>query len=158
MASGRGDFVDQKLADLDGQITQFGLRQVLQIGGPTDLFKHFASVRRGASPRRGPAVIPFRRTPLALRNHTDKPAKLCPGVPGSLVGVIYCAVRGLPAITRNSGVQHDLHGRHDRALRADVRVQRRDHDLTPIGCGARILRTGSPPMLTQARVRRRGSR
>ena len=33
-------------ANLDGQITQVRLGKVLQIGGPTDLFKHPASVRR----------------------------------------------------------------------------------------------------------------
>ena len=48
MAARRRDFVDQKVADLGGQIAQFRLREVLQIGGPTDLFKHFASVRRAA--------------------------------------------------------------------------------------------------------------
>ncbi len=48
MAARRRDFVDQKVADLGGQIAQFRLRQVLQIGGPTDLFKHSASVRRAA--------------------------------------------------------------------------------------------------------------
>ena len=59
MASGRGDFVDQKLADLDGQIAQIRLREVLQIGGPTDPFKHFASVptSRQAGPRL-PAEMP----------------------------------------------------------------------------------------------------
>ena len=48
VATRRGDFVDQEVADLGGQIAQFGLREVLQIGGPTDLFKHSASVRRAA--------------------------------------------------------------------------------------------------------------
>src|ERR1700722_5067412 len=96
---------------------------------------------------------PARHTPV--RSETTQTGLLayCPGVPGSLVGGLCGAVRGLPAITRNSGVRHDLHGRRDCAFRADVRVQRRDHDLTPIGCGARILRSGSPPMLSQAYAR-----
>ena len=40
MASGRGDFVNQKLADLHGQIAQIRLGEVLQIGGSTDPFEH----------------------------------------------------------------------------------------------------------------------
>ena len=60
VASGRGDFVDQKLADLGGQIAQIRLGEVLQIGGPTDLFKHFASVRTTANSQRRPAEIPQR--------------------------------------------------------------------------------------------------
>jgi CBS domain-containing protein len=38
--------VYQELANLVGQITQVRLGKVLQIGGPADLFKHSASVRR----------------------------------------------------------------------------------------------------------------
>jgi hypothetical protein len=57
VAPGRGDFMDQELANLSGQIAQFRLREVLQIGGPTDLFKHFASVRTTARPVRVPAEI-----------------------------------------------------------------------------------------------------
>jgi hypothetical protein len=52
--------VDQKLADLGGQITQVRLGKVLQIGGPTDLFKHPDSVRTTASSMRGPAEMPCR--------------------------------------------------------------------------------------------------
>jgi len=37
--------MDQELADLVGQIQHFRMREVLQIGGPTDPFEHPASVR-----------------------------------------------------------------------------------------------------------------
>jgi hypothetical protein len=66
----RGHLVDQEVADFGGQIAQFRLREMLQIGGPTDLFKHPASVRRATNSGRRPAQIPpRRRTSLAQKQH-----------------------------------------------------------------------------------------
>ena len=59
VATGRGDFVDQKLADLFGQIAQFLMGEVLQIGGPTELFEHPASLRTDPNPTPRPAEMPW---------------------------------------------------------------------------------------------------
>jgi hypothetical protein len=49
--------VNEKLANLVGQIPQVRLGKVLQIGWPTDPFKHPDSVRITASSQRRPAEI-----------------------------------------------------------------------------------------------------
>ena len=60
MPTGCGHLVNEKLANLVGQILQVRLGKVLQIGGPTDLFKHPVSVRTATRPPRRPAQIPRR--------------------------------------------------------------------------------------------------
>jgi hypothetical protein len=58
--------MDQELADLVGQIQHFRMREVLQIGGPTDPFEHQASVRTSANSMRGPAEMLWWRPILTV--------------------------------------------------------------------------------------------
>jgi hypothetical protein len=87
---------------------------VLQIGGPTDLFKHPDSVRTTASSVRGPAEM-RRRSPDNDRvkggHRAGKPDRLAP-VPGRLVGHVFCY----------SGVHDDLPSRRDCVQQTDVRL------------------------------------
>ncbi len=157
VAAGCGDFVNQKVANLVGQILQFRLRKVLQIGGATDLFEHFASVRTTAGPTPRPAEMP-EMTPENDRRRTAASQvsllTLCPGEPGSLVGIVLSCDSGLPVIRGYSGVHDELHGRRDRAERADIRLG----GVTRTSRAAQFVSAPSPPMLSQAGARRQDCR
>jgi hypothetical protein len=109
MPAGGRHLVNEKLTNLFGQIPQVRLRKLLQIGGPTDPFKHPASVRRPASALLRPAQMPQRHSVLrlGLLNY----ASVC----REAWSASFSCNSGLPAVQRYSGVPDDLHGRRDRS-------------------------------------------
>ena len=72
-------------------------RADVRVGGVRAVSRVLAVLLDPPAHRADQQRYPARRTPLPLRNNTDKPVNVCRGVPGSLVGVMSCCP-GLPVI------------------------------------------------------------